>query len=506
MVDFTLLRAIRLIGTLWALASNASATKAEAAAALGRLQAIVKKYKLEAHLTKEMTMAIRTGPRRGRDDDSRDSRRDRDTRDDRRSDKQSRSRDDDRGRRDERDDDRGRSSTRGQRRPSFKYTPPSADRVKKQAERKGGRFDSAFKDGVDTWRPHVGLNNLRILPPTWDGHDYFGYQIFVHQYIGPNGDTYLCPREMYEKPCCICDQAGEAKRSGDKEEAKELRVRDAWVYYVLDRDGDDPLQPIPWQASWTMDQQVAALVRDEKTGKVLPVDNPHEGHDLTFRRAGTTKENTKYTGMKFDHDPSPISSRDKDVDKILKYIEDNPIPSLLKVYPNDYLEKVISGTNEERDTDLDDDDKDAERDDTDYDDRDREAESDNEAAEAAADNPSDDDDGDAYGDDPADDDASADDEQDDGAEEEAADEGGEERDAEEDDRATRRKPRDDRQERGASRERVRPTEAKNGRRGRDDDKRDSRRDRDTRDDKPRQSRPQPRNGRNVGSGRRTLRD
>ncbi len=51
---------------------------------------------------------------------------------------------------------------------SFVYKPRTADQVKARATKFTSNFDSVFKQGYDTFRPHDGDNLIRYLPATWD--------------------------------------------------------------------------------------------------------------------------------------------------------------------------------------------------------------------------------------------------------------------------------------------------------------------------------------------------
>jgi hypothetical protein len=249
-------------------------------------------------------------------------------------------------RRRDRDDDR-RSG-------GFKYQKRDAKSLKDRAEQRGGSFDSIFKSGVDTFRPRVGKNTIRILPPTWKDADHYGYDVYVHSYVGPDSSTFLCLDKMLNKRCPICEEAREAKADGETEEAKALGVKKAVLMYVLDREEDDN-KPLVWQISWSMDKDIAAIGADNKTGKVLDVDHPDKGFDLFFNRNGQGKK-TKYNGHAFDRETSPMCEREKDQDEVIEFIEENPIPELLEFKSEEYLEKVMSGTSSSKDKETDDDD------------------------------------------------------------------------------------------------------------------------------------------------------
>ena len=244
------------------------------------------------------------------------------------------------------------TSVKSRARNSFVYKPRTADQIKSRATRQGGKFDSIFKSGFDTFRCKVGDNLIRYLPPTWDDHEHYGYTIWVHQRIGPDDSTYLCPRKMLNKACPVCEAAKESKAAHEDEEAKALEPKERVVSWILDRDADDPEKPLLYDISWTMDRDIVSLCVNDRTGEILMIDNPNKGYDVTIKRYGTGPH-TKYSGFAIARDDSPIHEDEKIQDEILDYIMSNPIPSVLNFYDYDYLERVISGTLPAKDEDLD---------------------------------------------------------------------------------------------------------------------------------------------------------
>jgi hypothetical protein len=243
----------------------------------------------------------------------------------------------------------------------FVYKGRSADSVKERAEQTGGRFDSILKSGTDTFTPHVGENIVRILPPTWDS-EHFGFPIWVHGRIGEDNSSYLCLRKMKNKECPICAAAKEAKDDGEADEAKALNPSQRYLYYIVDRK-EKNASALVWNASWTQDRDIADACRNMKTGKVLLIDHPDEGYDISFRRTGQGLK-TRYGSPQVDRDKSPISDDDDEQAEILETIEASPLPDLLHYYDAEYLEKVLSGgskKDEELDDGDDDDDKPSKR-------------------------------------------------------------------------------------------------------------------------------------------------
>ena len=240
-----------------------------------------------------------------------------------------------------------------QRRSGIVYTPThTAESIKKRQERASGRFDSPFKPSFDTYRPKDGDNRIRILQPTWEPRDHYGYSIFVHRFIGPDSSTYLCPRRMYNKKCPICEAERASKNAGEEDEAKALAAVEQLVCWVIDRKEDDD-HPMPriYALSWTQDRDLLELCHDRERGSVLNIDNPDIGFDVKITRTGKGVQ-TKYL-FAIDREESPISDDPKHQEEILDYIPERPIPSTLKVYDFNYLANVLSGGGEEKDEDLD---------------------------------------------------------------------------------------------------------------------------------------------------------
>jgi hypothetical protein len=232
--------------------------------------------------------------------------------------------------------------------PKFKYKPPKAEAVKRRSEQTGGRFDSVFKSGFDTYKPAVGDNCIRFLPPTWDDPEDYSFEIWVHSYCGPDNSTYLCPRKMDGGECAICEASRESKEAGEDDEAKNLAVKQQYVAWIIDRKGDQDT-PLLYQISWTIDKDLAAL-RLNKHGGILDIANPDVGYDVSFKRVGQGLK-TRYSAWSIDREETPIMDDEGEQDKILEFIQDNPIPDVLNQFDNEYLEKVMSGTSAEKDED-----------------------------------------------------------------------------------------------------------------------------------------------------------
>lgn len=238
----------------------------------------------------------------------------------------------------------------------FVYTPPTDEQVKRRGTQTGGGFEGILPGDVTMYKMKSGENCIRILPPTWDGHDHCGLEVYVHSFIGPNNGTYLCLSKMKKGHCPICAASEDAKRSGDSDEAYALQAKKRVLFWVIDRDNEDQ-GPIVLDAGWQMDRDIFALCVKKRSGKVLLIDHPDTGHDVTFKRQGEGVK-TRYFAYQIESEAAPIFEDEEEQDKVLEYITERPLPSLLVYKDAEYLEKMLSGTASSSDDDEDDDDED----------------------------------------------------------------------------------------------------------------------------------------------------
>jgi hypothetical protein len=221
--------------------------------------------------------------------------------------------------------------------------------AKKEIESSGRRFDAPVKSDVQIFRAKEGDSYIRILPPTWPNPKHWAYEADVHNYIG-NG-AYLC---LGERKCPICKASKEAKAAGSEDEGKKLAPKNYFFAYVIDRN-DDKSPPVPkiYMMSWSIHRDLRSQATDHRSKKIVYIDDPDEGYDVTIKRVGKTKETTKYTFI-VDREKSPLHDDPRVQQDILDYVADHPIPDMLLVHHPDYLTDAIEGTVEEHDPDLDD--------------------------------------------------------------------------------------------------------------------------------------------------------
>lgn len=253
------------------------------------------------------------------------------------------SRDEGRGGRD-RDEGRSRGGRDSGRSSGFKYQERSPDTYKKRGEQGGGDFDKYLADRIKMFKPADGDNTIRILPPTWDGAEHFGLDIYVHYGVGPDSQTYLCNHKMQNKPCPICDEREKAAKDGDVDYADKLKPTKRVLVYLIDRNNEKD-GPIVWSMPWTIDRDLCKLVVDKRSGETLPIDNPDRGYDISFERKGKG-DRTQYIGL-------AVARRESDVGdpKWLDQIQDDPLDSILQFYEYDHIASVFGGSSKRKNRD-----------------------------------------------------------------------------------------------------------------------------------------------------------
>lgn len=231
---------------------------------------------------------------------------------------------------------RGREDTGRGGGSGFRYQERSPDSYKKRGEQGGGDFDKYLSDSIKMFKPADGDNCIRILPPTWDGAEHFGLDIYVHYQVGPDSQTYLCNHKMQNKPCPMCDEREKAAKDGDVDYADKLKPTKRVLVYLIDRNNEKD-GPIVWSMPWTIDRDLCKLVVDKRSGELLPIDNPERGYDINFERKGKA-DRTQYIGLS-------IARRDSDLgnDKWLESIQEHPLDAILQFYDYDHIAAVFGG-------------------------------------------------------------------------------------------------------------------------------------------------------------------
>lgn len=243
-----------------------------------------------------------------------------------------------------------RRGGKGKGKKRFKYQQRSKERWQERAEQSGYNKRSMVIDGVKSFRPKSDDNLVRILPPTFEDADHYGYEVYVHWNVGPDNDAFLCLKAMQGEDCPICEEKARALKDNDKDYADKLNAKKRVFCYVVDRDEEDE-GLLLWAMPWTLDRDVTTLAVDKRTGEVLAVDDPEDGYDVEFTKQGKGR-NTEYVGVAIARKRSAL-----DNDEALDDAIERPVPECLKFYTYDEIDKVFNAGGGAYDDDDDDDDR-----------------------------------------------------------------------------------------------------------------------------------------------------
>jgi hypothetical protein len=187
-----------------------------------------------------------------------------------------------------------------------------------------GIFDPDKTKGLQFFKPSAGQHIIDILPYLSGAHDprrrkgesNYLVDIYVHQNIGPNEDTYICLAKSYNRPCPICEERNELRRtSGDQDEIKSLRPKRRVIYAIWDRDNETKGIQVWEVAHWFMEANLLPLAKRPRGGGYVAFTYPDksEGRHVVFEIKGTG-QNIQYTGHQ-------LIEREEDIpDEILEKV------------------------------------------------------------------------------------------------------------------------------------------------------------------------------------------
>jgi len=226
---------------------------------------------------------------------------------------------------------------------NFNYQPRTAESLTRRAEGGSNDFDRPIRKDITLWKPKKGDNVIRILPPTWQNADYYGFDIYIHYGVGPDRrGSYLCLKHHQGAEDPIDSAYNAARREGNMELAKEFRATHRMAYWLIDRASPEDGPQIWLAPIQAFDSELAAAGLDPQTKEVLYIDHPEQGFDISFRKDGEGLM-TKYVGPQIHRRPSPLNVDPAVTQRWLDFIVANPIPSVLQFYPAERIQAAMNG-------------------------------------------------------------------------------------------------------------------------------------------------------------------
>jgi hypothetical protein len=240
--------------------------------------------------------------------------------------------------------------------PTFNYVQGTAADFNDIMARAPSGFDSPI-EGARSFFPKNGEHFIRILP--WSDHKHWAMGtnltpplVWQHNFVGTRGGTYLCINRMKNNlRCPICEEARAMQRR-DPEAAKKIAAKSRLYLYVLDRKAANPEEPLVWSIWHQLHNSIMATTKSLRGNVIFPA-NPKEGYDMGFIKTVPGPGMANYDSIRFDTEPSPILDDPDRQKKLLQWLAEHPLDSLLSFKTPQYLEEIMSGTGAEPDAELD---------------------------------------------------------------------------------------------------------------------------------------------------------
>ena len=154
-------------------------------------------------------------------------------------------------------------------------------------------------------------------PKLNEGDRSYMVDVYVHQKVGVNEDSVLCPAANYRgQKCPICEHLAKMQQSKafTDDELKAFKTKRRVLYNVICY--DNPEQESKgvqvWEASYHLtENEILSIARNRRGGGHIPFADPDDGKSIDFYREGTGA-NTRYKGYKFVDREEVISDDDLD--------------------------------------------------------------------------------------------------------------------------------------------------------------------------------------------------
>jgi hypothetical protein len=164
--------------------------------------------------------------------------------------------------------------------------------------------DLLERNGIRRYSPKEGENVLSIIPPP-DEVCFFAKKVHVHRDIGVNNRTFLCLRQMYQKPCPVCEKMLKLKREYLHDDRFKLLIpKIRFLYYVVDiTSPSSAIKGVRWFDAPEVFKLETMKLSKCADGSYIDISDPDDGKDVSFVRSGKGKD-TRYDDFQLlDRDP-----------------------------------------------------------------------------------------------------------------------------------------------------------------------------------------------------------
>jgi len=169
------------------------------------------------------------------------------------------------------------------------------------------RFKCAEGDHSLDFIPFVaGANN----PNVKEGKLTYILDIWVHNKVGVNEDSYICMNKTYDKNCPICKHQAELIKQEEEDAiVKALNPTRRGIYNIWchDTPKDEAKGIQIWDVShWLFESEVIEQAKLKKGGGYIYYTDLDDGKVVSFRRTGSGATNTKFKAVTFEDREEPL--------------------------------------------------------------------------------------------------------------------------------------------------------------------------------------------------------
>lgn len=181
-----------------------------------------------------------------------------------------------------------------------------------------GKFKSIFRDDVPDlkmMKVASGENILDIIPYIAGAHDphvqegepTYGLEVYVHNKVGVNEDSYICLARTFNRACPECEEQNRLRNEGaDKDTLDLFKPSRRMLYNVLNYNSrqEEEKGVQVWEAShWLFERLIVPLAKKPRRagstgGGYIAFSDPDEGKSIRFEKTGE-RLSTDYVGHQF---------------------------------------------------------------------------------------------------------------------------------------------------------------------------------------------------------------
>lgn len=156
--------------------------------------------------------------------------------------------------------------------------------------------------GLQEYKAPTKMDSFIALVTPLNGGTSLGRRLFIHYGVGPKSNQVLCPQQMANQRCPICEAREAAKANDDVVSMKALNWTLRYALYVVDMTNEATVAEGVklYLAPKTIVTNLITLAKNKRTGEFTNLADLSTGKTLIFTRIGTTQNQTEYRGFQLE--------------------------------------------------------------------------------------------------------------------------------------------------------------------------------------------------------------